>query len=47
MHCVDPDQMPQNAVSDQGLHYLLLMQHYSRLSQIDFFPNFRTNLVRS
>ena len=27
---VDPDQMPQNAASDQGLHYLPLIQHYIR-----------------
>ena len=25
-NCVDPDQMPQNAVSDQGLHCLPLIQ---------------------
>ena len=27
---VDPDQMPQNAASDQGLHCLPYMQRYSR-----------------
>ena len=27
---VDPDQMPQNATSDQGLHWLPLIQHYFR-----------------
>ena len=27
---VDPDQMQQNTVSDQGLHCLPLIQHYFR-----------------
>ena len=27
---VDPDQMLQNAASDQGLHWLPLIQHYFR-----------------
>ena len=26
----DPDQTPQNASSDQDLHYLALIQHYPR-----------------
>ena len=40
---VDPDQMSQNAASDQGLHCLRLIQHYFRHchtstgSKIDFF----------
>ena len=27
-YSVDPDQTPQNAASDQGLHCLTLIQHY-------------------
>ena len=27
---VDPDQTPQNAPSDQDLHYIPLIQHYFR-----------------
>ena len=37
---VDPDQMPQNAESDQGLHCLPLIQQYFKTlvgSKIDFF----------
>ena len=30
---VDPDQMPQNASSDQGLHCLPLTQHFYMYSQ--------------
>ena len=30
---VDPDQTPQNAVSDQGLHYLPLIQQFYTYSQ--------------
>ena len=37
---VDPDQMPQNAASDQGLHCLPLIQqflHTSTDSKLDLF----------
>ena len=30
-NCVDPDQTPQNAASDQGLHSLPYIQQYFRL----------------
>ena len=30
MSSVDPDQMPQNEASDQGLYCLPLIQHYFR-----------------
>ena len=36
---VDPDQMLQNAASDMGLHYLLLIQQFlykSIIGKIDF-----------
>ena len=38
--CVDPDQMPQNVASDQGLHCLPLIQQFldtSTDSKIDLF----------
>ena len=33
-NCVDPDQMPQNAASDQGLHCLPLIQYFMPHQQI-------------
>ena len=45
---VDPDQMPQNVASDQGLQCLPLIQHILETgSKRLFFSNFRTSMVRS
>ena len=47
---VDPDQMPQNAASYQGLHCLPLAQHYldkSRGSKIHFFQILGQSMARS
>ena len=46
---VDPDQMLQNAASDQGLHYLPLIQHF-RTHQWPIkliFSEFRTSMLRT
>ena len=44
---VDPDQTPQNAASDQGLHCFPLIQQFDTLQYIAKRAcfNFRTNMV--
>ena len=46
---VDPDQMLQNAASDQGLHCLPHIQQYFRHIEVVncTSSNFRTSMVRS
>ena len=42
-----PDQMPQKAVSDQGMHCKPLIQHFSDKNRLsDWCSNFRTTVVR-
>ena len=46
---VDPDRMPENPASDQGLHYLSFTKQFLRHQQgvNGYISNFRTSTVRS
>ena len=46
---VDPDQMPQNVASDQGLHYLPVVQQFldTTGSEMELFKFYMIRMIRS